>query len=165
MCRLSRNSGSLNLLETYGPAQPYNGIASPLPLPSPYFSYEICKNAYRDFIRHCQHPKWYTLNPGANCPHSYKTQNNKQNWAMATYVRNNYQHTFPGPKKALLPLPPKSSHICHFGTTNGGKQKVWGWGDLQWHVIHTKYHEHAPTGSKGIEGCTGLHTDIITSSL
>jgi len=34
---------------------------------------------------------------------------------MATYGRNNNQHTFPGPefKKALLSLLPKSSHICH----------------------------------------------------
>jgi hypothetical protein len=33
MCRLSKNSGSLKLLETSGPIQAYTGIALPLPLP------------------------------------------------------------------------------------------------------------------------------------
>jgi len=42
---------------------------------------------------------------------------------MATYGRNNNQHTLPGPefKKALPPLLPKKSRICHFGIINVGK--------------------------------------------
>ena len=34
MCQLSRNPGSLNLLELLGPVQACNGIVLPLPLPS-----------------------------------------------------------------------------------------------------------------------------------
>ena len=42
MCRLSRNSGGINILEHEGPVQASKGIALPLPLPRKTES-QLCK--------------------------------------------------------------------------------------------------------------------------
>jgi hypothetical protein len=79
ICRLSRNSGKVNLVEPSGPVKAYNVIA--LPLPSRYINTHGQLNKFNPI----HPPHFYTLRHLAVCPRRFCVSCCSRGWSV--YMR------------------------------------------------------------------------------